>query len=96
VIAKHNLRVAYFGKYPPHSVRDAFVDNKDYDENHQNEYPIGNFTARYRCFSAEPFHGIPPQIDRLTWAISHASNDITDFQKPIGYAAANAPSSEHL
>jgi hypothetical protein len=42
----------------------------------------------YRCFPAKPFHGLSSQIDRLTWAASHASNtpnDITDFSKPLGY-----------
>src|SRR5215470_2125219 len=45
----------------PTSVRDQRVDNPDYDNSRQNEYPIGNLNARYRCFPAEPFHGFPPR-----------------------------------
>ena len=46
------------GKQPPS--RCSAIDNPDYDESRQNEYPIGNLGTRYRCFSAEPFHGLPP------------------------------------
>jgi hypothetical protein len=35
------------------------VDNPDYDDSRDNEYPIGNLNARYRCFSTKPFHGFP-------------------------------------
>jgi len=42
------------------SMCDEFVDNPDYDDSHYNEHPIGNLHARYRCFSAKPFHGFPP------------------------------------
>ena len=40
---------------------DKRVDNPDYDNSRQNEYPIGNLNARYRCFLAKPFHGLPPR-----------------------------------
>ena len=36
------------------------VDNPDYDDSRDNEYPIGNLNARYRCFSTKPFHGFSP------------------------------------
>jgi hypothetical protein len=45
----------------PTSARDKRVDNPDYDNSRQNEYPIGNLNARYRCFLAKPFHGLPPR-----------------------------------
>jgi hypothetical protein len=49
---------------------DEFVDNPDYDDSHYNEHPIGNLHARYRCFSAKPFHGFPPR-----WAPSVGGYD---------------------
>jgi hypothetical protein len=42
-------------------VLDKRVDNPDYENSRQNEYPIGNLNARYRCFLAEPFHGFSPR-----------------------------------
>ena len=44
----------------PTSVRDEFNDNGDYDDSCQNKQPIGNLSARYRCFPAKPFHGFSP------------------------------------
>jgi hypothetical protein len=36
------------------------VDKLDYNDGAQNDHPIGNLNARYRCFPAEPFHNFPP------------------------------------
>jgi hypothetical protein len=38
------------------------VDDQDYDDSAQNECPIGNWNARYRCLLAEPFHDFPPVL----------------------------------
>jgi hypothetical protein len=36
------------------------VDKQDYNDGAQNDHPIGNLNARYRCFPAKPFHNFPP------------------------------------
>jgi hypothetical protein len=40
-------------------------------------YPIGNLGTRYRCFPAKLFHWPSSQLDRPTWAASHAFNTPT-------------------
>jgi hypothetical protein len=40
------------------------VDEQDYNDGTQNDPPIGNLNARYRCFLAKPFHDVSPQIGR--------------------------------
>src|ERR1700738_3550025 len=30
----------------------------------QNDHPIGNLDARYRCLPAKPFHDLPPRFKR--------------------------------
>ena len=43
------------------------VNDQDHNNGTQNDHPIGNFNARYRCLSGKPFHNFPPdQIDRLS------------------------------
>jgi len=42
------------------------VDDQDYDDSAQNERPIGNWNARYRCLLAEPFHDFPPVLQSLS------------------------------
>ena len=32
------------------------VDERDYNDGTQNNHPIGNLSADYRCFSLKPFH----------------------------------------
>src|ERR1700745_1267474 len=59
--------IAALARGSAYLVRDKRVDNPDYNNGHQNEYPIGNLNARYRCFLAEPFHGLPPRWGPLTW-----------------------------
>jgi hypothetical protein len=39
-----------------------FVDEQDNNNGAQNEHPIGNFNARYRCFLVKPFHDFGPQL----------------------------------
>jgi hypothetical protein len=75
------------GKQPPSRCR--AIDNPNYDESHQNDYPIGNLDTHYRCFPAKPFHGPSSQLDQphlggLT-RFQHP-NDITDFQTRSGYS----------
>jgi hypothetical protein len=36
------------------------VDETDCNDGAQNDHPIGNLNARYRCFPARPFHDFPP------------------------------------
>jgi hypothetical protein len=36
------------------------VDETDCKDGAQNDHPIGNLNARYRCFPARPFHDFPP------------------------------------
>jgi len=43
------------------------VDEQDYNDGSQNDHPIGDLNARYRCFPAKPFHDFRPQIGRLSW-----------------------------
>jgi hypothetical protein len=38
------------------------VDEQDYNGSTQNDPPIGNLHARYRCFLVKPFHEFPPII----------------------------------
>jgi hypothetical protein len=40
------------GKQPPSRCR--AIENPNYDESHQNDYPIGNLDTNYRCFPAKP------------------------------------------
>jgi hypothetical protein len=40
----------------------ACVDNHEHNDGAQNEQPIGNLNACYRCFLVEPFHDFPPRI----------------------------------
>src|SRR5271170_4653693 len=42
-------------------------DEQEYDDGGQNDRPIGNWIARYRCFSFEPFHYASSQIGRPSW-----------------------------
>jgi hypothetical protein len=37
------------------------VDEPDYNDGAQNDHPIGNLNARYRCCPAKPFHDFPPR-----------------------------------
>jgi hypothetical protein len=41
------------------------IDEPDYNDGDQNEHPVGNLNARYRCCPAKPFHDLPPR-----WAAS--------------------------
>ena len=43
------------------------ANEQDYNDGTQNEHPIGNLSARYRCFPAKPFHDFPSQVGRLSW-----------------------------
>lgn len=45
------------------------VDEQEDDDSAQNERPIGNWNARYRCFLAEPFHDFPPVLRSLVQLI---------------------------
>jgi hypothetical protein len=36
------------------------VDEPDCNDGAQNDHPMGNLNARYRCFPAKPFHDFPP------------------------------------
>jgi hypothetical protein len=36
------------------------VDKQDYNDGTQNDPPIRNLNASYRCFPAKPFHRFPP------------------------------------
>ncbi len=38
------------------------VDEQDYNDGSQNDPPIGNLSARYRCFAFKPFHDFPPRL----------------------------------
>jgi hypothetical protein len=40
------------------------VDEQDHNDGTQNDPPIGNLNARYRCFLAKPFHDVCPEIGR--------------------------------
>jgi hypothetical protein len=40
------------------------VDDQDYNNGAQNDHPIGNLNARYRCLPAKPFHDFPPRFQR--------------------------------
>jgi hypothetical protein len=37
------------------------VDEPDCNDGAQNDHPIRNLNARYRCFPAKPFHDFPPR-----------------------------------
>ena len=39
-------------------------DEEDYNDGTQNDRPIGNLNARYRCFPGKPFHDVPPIFKR--------------------------------
>jgi hypothetical protein len=47
--------------HAPGSVQ-VLVDEQDYDDRAQNDYPIRKFISRYRCFLLEPFHCLPPTL----------------------------------
>jgi len=51
---------------------DGCVDNQDYNDGAQDDHPIGQFNACYRCPFAKPFHDYPLPIfkQRLTKAKS--------------------------
>jgi hypothetical protein len=67
-------------KQPPSHC--SAIDNPDYDESRQNEYPIGNLGTRYRCFPAKPFHGLPPSLDRP--AFNTPTISPISQKKPLG------------
>ena len=49
------------------SSMDRCVDNQDHNNAAQNDHPIGNLNARYRCLLGKPFHDFPPMFKpRLT------------------------------
>ena len=54
------------------SSMDGCVDNQDYNDGAQDDHPIGQFNACYRCPFAKPFHDYPLPIfkQRLTKAKS--------------------------
>ena len=53
----------------------GFVDDQDYNNSAQNDHPIGDLNARYRCLLRKPFHDFPPMFkQRLT-------KDAVDFVK---------------
>jgi hypothetical protein len=37
------------------------VGEPDYNDGAYNEQPIGDFSARYRCLPAKPFHDFSPR-----------------------------------
>src|SRR5271169_4653067 len=39
---------------------DGCVDDQDYNNGTENDHPIGNLNARYRCFFVKPFHDLSP------------------------------------
>src|SRR6516165_2741709 len=57
-------------------------DEQDYDDCAQNNYPVGNFISRYRCFPLEPFHCPTPR-----WAAFGDNNSKSGQDRPIGSAA---------
>ena len=55
------------------------VDEKDYNDGTQNDPPIGNLNARYRCFPAKPFHDLPlPKLQAV------ACQDLTSVMATTG------------
>jgi hypothetical protein len=40
---------------------EVLKDEQDYDDRPENNHPIGNLNASYRCFPLEPFHCLPPR-----------------------------------
>ena len=41
---------------------------QNYNDGTQNNHPIGNLSATYRCFPLEPFHDLHPRVRaRLSW-----------------------------
>jgi hypothetical protein len=65
------------------------VDEQDYNDGSQNDHPIGDLNARYRCFPAKPFHDFRPQIGRLSWRpqVSPHAEGATDDRYPARSAA---------
>jgi hypothetical protein len=53
------LKIIVAGLKPDCSVHGC-VDEQDCNDGTQNDPPIGNLNARYRCSSAKPFHDFPP------------------------------------
>jgi len=39
---------------------DGCVDDQDHNNGTQNDHPIGNLNARYRCLFGKPFYDFPP------------------------------------
>jgi hypothetical protein len=46
------------------SSADGRVDNQDHNNGTQNDHPIGNLNACYRCLFVKPFHELPPIFKR--------------------------------
>jgi len=58
-------RVAVRDLFPLRNVSvHGYVDEQDYNDGTQNDPPIGNLNARYRCFLAKPIHDVFSQMDR--------------------------------
>ena len=74
------------GRQPPFSKSaHELVNEQDYDDRAQNQAPIGNLKARYRCISTEPFHGFPSEPGRLKLATDSRSPRPPSTQ-PGGYS----------
>ena len=44
------------------SILHECVDEQRHDRGKQDDHPIRNLEARYRCFLAKPFHDFPPRM----------------------------------
>jgi hypothetical protein len=58
------------------------VNEQDYDDGAQNQAPIGNLKARYRCILSESFHGFPPNQAASTGNLQR----LLDRPRPRGRA----------
>ena len=45
------------------------IDEQGYNDGTQNNHPIGNLSASYRCFPPKPFHDFHPWLDRTQLAL---------------------------
>jgi hypothetical protein len=55
------------------------VDEQHYDNGAQNDHPIRDLNARYRCCPAKPFHDFPPGF-RLRALLNDVSNLLESFK----------------
>jgi hypothetical protein len=55
------------------------VDEQHYDNGAQNDHPILNLNARYRCCPAKPFHNFPPGFT-LRALLNDVSNLLESFK----------------